>query len=228
MTDLLNSLQSFQLRWLDKQRDALMTSLAALDGVRADTVQAMAAVPRELFVHKAFTARSYEDCALPIACGQTISQPRTVALMTSLLQPRVGRRMLEIGTGSGYQAAVLAALGCSVTTVERHEQLATQASDLLAALGLEADVRWGDGTGGLPHEGPWDGIIVTAGAPVVPSELTGQLSVGGRLVIPVGSRAEQELICIERISEDTFRHSVNGVFRFVPLIGAVGWQEGTL
>jgi len=190
----------------------------------------MGGLPREIFVPGTSTAAAYDDRALPIEAGQTISQPYIVARMSELLRVKPGDRVLEIGTGSGYQAAVLALLGARVVSIERHSDLAARARDHLAALGIDGvEVRVGDGSQGDAAGAPWDGIIVTAGAPSVPDELRDQLAIGARLVIPVGPRAEQELIVVERIGETEWRETSDGAVMFVPLVGEGGWdssQEG--
>jgi protein-L-isoaspartate(D-aspartate) O-methyltransferase len=195
-------------------------------GIRDPRVlAAMATVPREEFVPVGLGDLAYADEALPIEHDQTISQPLMVAVMTELLAPGPGDRVLEVGTGSGYQAAVLATMGCSVTTVERVPELATTARARLARLGYgdRVDVRVGDGSTGLPGEAPWPFILVAAAAPDVPPALTDQLADGGRLVIPVGRRYEQVLVLVER-DGTTLRTTNHGGCVFVPLIGEGGWR----
>ena len=196
-------------------------------GIRDRRVlDAMATIPREAFVPHTPAPVAYDDRALPIERGQTISQPYIVARMTELLGVEPGDRVLEIGTGSGYQAAVLARLGARVVSIERHEALARGAITTLAALGVEGvEVRVGDGSVGDPEGAPWDGIIVTAAAPSIPEALREQLAIGGRLVIPVGTRREQELITVERRTETDWRETSDGAVVFVPLVGEAGWQE---
>lgn len=187
-------------------------------------LEVMATLPREAFVPGASIRSAYDDRALPIADGQTISQPYIVARMTELLAVEPGDRVLEIGTGSGYQSAVLARLGARVTSIERHDDLAAAARARLAALGIRGvEVRVGDGSRGDAAGAPWDGIIVTAGAPSIPEELRDQLAVGARLVIPVGPRAEQELIVVERRAVAEWREWSDGAVVFVPLVGEGGW-----
>ena len=196
-------------------------------GIRDETVLgAMAALPRENFVRADMVARSYSDDALPIASGQTISQPYMVARMTELLEPRPGMRILEIGTGSGYQAAVLAQLGCSVVSVERHEELAGAARIRLDELGLGGQVKIvvGDGSVGRPEDAPFSGIVVTAAAPAIPAALPGQLADGGRLVVPVGARRGQELVLVVRRGDAFETHDCGGCV-FVPLVGEQGFSE---
>jgi protein-L-isoaspartate(D-aspartate) O-methyltransferase len=186
---------------------------------------AMSMVPREAFLDERQRDYAYADEALPIESGQTISQPYVVARMTELLAPRPGDRILEIGTGSGYQAAVLATMGARVTTIERHPKLAEQARERLARLAPagSVEVRVGDGTLGAPDGAPWDGIIVTAAAPAVPDSLRDQLADGARLVIPVGSRTRQELLVVTRNGNDWIEQP-DGAVVFVPLIGDEGFK----
>jgi protein-L-isoaspartate(D-aspartate) O-methyltransferase len=187
---------------------------------------AMATVPRELFVDERQRDFAYADEALPIDSGQTISQPYVVARMTQLLATREGDRILEVGTGSGYQAAVLATLGCRVTSIERHADLAGQARERLTRAGLadQVEIRVGDGTLGAPDGAPWDGIVVTAAAPAVPTTLREQLGDGARLVIPVGTRTRQDLLVITRHGNEWVEQT-DGAVIFVPLIGDEGFER---
>ena len=196
-------------------------------GIRDRRVlEAMAAVPRELFVPNVPSSFAYDDRALPIDSGQTISQPYIVARMTELLQVEAGDRILEIGTGSGYQAAILARLGAEVTTIERHTDLAEQARDRLRALDVVGvDVRVGDGSRGAPDGAPWDGIVVTAAAPAIPDALREQLAIGARLVIPVGPRYQQDLLVVERRGRADWDERSDGAVVFVPLVGEGGFRE---
>ncbi len=189
-------------------------------------LDAMATVPRERFVAATEQRHAYADEALPIDAGQTISQPYMVARMTELLATRPGDRILEIGTGSGYQAAVLATLGCRVTTIERHEELASTARQRLDELGLgdAVEIRVGDGSLGAPDGAPWDGIVVTAAAPGIPEALRDQLADGARLVIPVGPRDRQVLTVVERRGDDWIERP-EGACVFVPLVGAGGFAD---
>jgi protein-L-isoaspartate(D-aspartate) O-methyltransferase len=187
-------------------------------------LDAMESIPRELFVGTVQRPWAYADEALPIAAGQTISQPYMVARMTELLAPKPGDLVLEVGTGSGYQAAVLAWLGARVISIERHEELANAARSRLEAMkvGGLVEVRVGDGTRGAPDRAPFAGIIVTAGAPSIPTSLREQLADGGRLVIPVGPRDRQELFLVIR-DGDEWREIDDGPCVFVPLVGEEGW-----
>jgi protein-L-isoaspartate(D-aspartate) O-methyltransferase len=185
----------------------------------------MEQLPREEFVQPSMKVRAYEDTALPIDDKQTISQPYTVAFMTQALSITPGMKVLEIGTGSGYQAAVLAVMGAKVVTIERHPRLSQQARSLLQQLGLDVNCRIGDGTIGYREGGPYDAIIVTAGAPDVPETLARQLAVGGKLVVPVGTSDEQTLYRVTRTGEEDWKAEDLGPFKFVPLIGVEGWDE---
>ena len=196
-------------------------------GIRDQRVlEAMRSVPREAFVPERWRASAYEDSPLPIAAEQTISQPYIVAYMTEALDLEGGEKVLEIGAGSGYAAAVLAHMASQVYTVERIGELAEQARTTLQALGYDqVVVVEGDGSQGLPAHAPYDAIIVAAGAPAVPESLKTQLKLGGRLVIPVGQQPdEQELLRITRTSETEYEIEPIAGVRFVPLIGEEGWQ----
>ena len=202
----------------DARETGRLTGLAEID---APVLDAMRTVPREAFVPEAEAAWAYENRPLPIGNGQTISQPFIVALMTALLDVGPGARILEVGTGCGYQTAILCALGARVYSVEIVESLATAAAARLAALGyVQATVRAGDGHAGWPAEAPFDGIIVTAAAPSVPPALAAQLKPGGNLVIPVGpAGATQSLQRIEKHADGTRVAETVLPVAFVPLTG---------
>lgn len=198
-------------------------------GIRNEAIlRAMAEVPRESFVPAEMAVHAYDDGPLPIGEGQTISQPWIVAAMIQMIEPQATDRVLEVGAGSGYAAAVLSKIVAEVVTIERLPALAAGARERLAALGYDnVTVVEGDGSRGHPPRAPYDAILVAAGAPTVPETLTRQLSIGGRLVIPVGqSRAHQELVRVRRTDDNSFETERLDSVRFVPLIGEEGWREG--
>jgi protein-L-isoaspartate(D-aspartate) O-methyltransferase len=188
-------------------------------GIRDERVlEAIGKIPRHLFMDSGFITFSYKDQAFPIGEGQTISQPYTVAFQTQLLAIHPHDRVLEIGTGSGYQTAVLLELGASVYTIERQRKLFLKAQENLSALGYKPQFFYGDGYQGKPTYGPFDKILVTAAAADVPPVLKEQLKVGGIMVIPVGDRNTQKMIRIVRKTEADFETSEHGTFAFVPLL----------
>ena len=209
-------------------REAMVRDQLVGRGIRDELVlDAMRKVPRERFVPEMERAFAYNDGPLPIGAGQTISQPYIVALMTEALQLKGGERVLEIGTGSGYAAAILAEIAGEVFSVERVKELADRAADTLRDQGyVNAHVRHGDGTLGWAERAPYDAIVVTAGGPKVPESLRQQLAVGGRLVMPVGTNPQfQSLVQVVRISDDRFDSTDLGAVRFVALVGKEGWRE---
>ena len=181
-------------------------------------LDAIGRVPRHLFMDSGFINFSYKDSAFPIGSGQTISQPYTVAFQSWLLELKPHEKVLEIGTGSGYQAAVLFELGARVYTIERQRSLYIQAQQLLNQLGYKMNFFYGDGYAGLPAYAPFDKILVTAGAGEIPEALVQQLKVGGRMVIPVGNNEQQEMILVEKTSETETEVSKHGAFAFVPFL----------
>lgn len=188
-------------------------------------IETLLKVPRHLFVQEAMAAQAYSDGPLPIGEKQTISQPYMVALMTEQLELTGNEHVLEIGTGSGYQTAILASLARRVWTIERIRPLAMQARKVLDSLHLlNVNIKVGDGTLGWAEEGPFDAILVTAGAPAVPETLAAQLAPGGRLVIPVGNESTQTLLRIRKLQDGTIQQESSVGCRFVPLIGQQGWQ----
>lgn len=212
---------------LARERAAMVETQLRLRGIRDERVlAAMGNVPRERFVPEFDRSQAYADGALPIDAGQSISQPYMVARMTELLAVRPGDRVLEIGTGSGYQAAILANLGARVLSFERHAELAAEARRRLELLGFAdaVEIRVADGSLGDPTASAFDGIVVTAAAPSIPGALLEQLAEGGRLVIPVGSRDRQQLVVATRHGDDWDQRS-DGECVFVPLVGAGGWPE---
>ena len=214
----------------EQARREMVERQLARRGIRDPRVlDAMARVPREAFLPPALAPYAYDDRALPIDCGQTISQPYVVALMIEALHLDPEARVLEVGAGSGYAAAVLATLAAEVYAIERHPDLAEEASGRLARLGYDnVVVRVGDGTLGWPEAAPFEGILVSAAAPEAPPSLLAQLMVGGRMVIPIGDAAfGQEVTRITKEDDgDVTREALGGV-RFVPLLGAEGWDAST-
>jgi len=195
-----------------------------VDGLRIKGIKdervlaAIARVPRHLFMDSGFIQFAYKDQAFPIGSGQTISQPYTVAFQTMLLQPEPNEKILEVGTGSGYQAAVLLEMGASVYTIERQRELYLKVQQLLPELGYYPKFFYGDGYKGLPTYGPFDKIIVTAGAPVIPKDLLQQLRMGGRMVIPLGPSEKQEMNVVIRTGDEEFMKELHGTFIFVPML----------
>jgi len=188
-------------------------------GINQEPVlNAMLKIPRHLFMAAGFEERAYQDNAFPIAAGQTISQPYTVAFQTSLLNIKPGDKVLEIGTGSGYQAAVIAELGAKLYTLERQKELFKSAQVILKELGYFPYCYFKDGYEGLPTYGPFDKILVTAGAPEMPASLANQLKIGGILVAPIGPTDVQEMIKLTRLSETEFESKNYGAFSFVPML----------
>jgi len=197
----------------------------ASKGIKSRAVlEAIGKVPRHFFFEKIFDSHAYEDKAFPIGEGQTISQPYTVAFQTELLQVKPGNKILEVGTGSGYQATILLELGAKVFTIEYQKKLFEKTTKFLPSMGYKANFYQGDGSKGLQEKAPYDGILVTAGAPTVPEELIKQLKVGGRLVIPVGDNKKQKMVLIHKVSRTKLTKEAFDHFSFVPLLGEKGWQ----
>lgn len=194
-------------------------------GIRSNKVlDAINEVPRHFFFEKSFEDKAYIDHAFPIDDNQTISQPFTVAFQTQLLDIQPNDKVLEIGTGSGYQAAILNNMGADVYTIERHEGLYRQAVDQFKKLNLAINCYWGDGSLGLAQKAPFDKIIVTAAAPEWASSLQNQLKVGGKLVLPLGNKTVQKMVLISRDDEHNYSRKAHGDFKFVPLLGKNGWK----
>lgn len=209
-----------------------LTDLLKSKGIHNEAVlNAILKLPRHYFLPLEFDQHAYEDKAFPIGEGQTISQPYTVAYQTQLLNIQANDKVLEIGTGSGYQGAVLALCGAQVYSIERHQALSDQALKTLAlvnqdfGLGIHLNTFVGDGTKGLPEHGPYNKIIVTAGAPSIPKALANQLAIGGIMVIPVGQDNQAlKMVKLTKLDATQFKTEVLDQFSFVPLIGQNGWQ----
>jgi protein-L-isoaspartate(D-aspartate) O-methyltransferase len=195
-----------------------------VDGIRIKGIKdekilaAIGKVPRHLFMDSSFIQFAYKDQAFPIGAGQTISQPYTVAIQTQLLQVERYDKILEVGTGSGYQAAVLLEMGATVYTIERQRELYLKTQSLLPQIGYHPKFFFGDGYKGLPTYGPFDKIIITAGAPSIPEELLAQLKVGGRMIIPMGPREKQTMYVVVKTSETEYYKESHGTFVFVPML----------
>ena len=205
-----------------------MAQRLAAQGIRDQRVlEAIATIPRHLFVRENLRSQAYSDRALPLTGAQTISQPWVVARMTELLSPEKSHTVLEIGTGSGYQTAVLALLARRVYSLEILSDLARQAARRLAGLGLDnVKVQAFDGSRGWDEAAPYDRILVTAGAPAAPEPLRRQLVEGGRLVLPEGDQESQRIVVYRKLKGGGFRHRIDDSVRFVPLRGRHGWNEG--
>ncbi len=186
-------------------------------------LEAIGRVPRHFFFDETFWNQAYKDIAFPIGEGQTISQPYTVAYQTQLLHVNEGDKVLEIGTGSGYQTCILLELGAKVYTIERQEKLFLRAKLFLSKMGYAAEFFCGDGSKGIPAHAPYDKILVTAGAPFVPDVMLKQLKIGGTMVIPVGDEKTQKMITVIRVSETDYERIELDTFRFVPLVGDQAW-----
>ncbi len=188
-------------------------------GIKDETVlNAISKIPRHLFMDNAFVHFAYEDKAFPIGAGQTISQPFTVALQTELLEVKPYEKVLEIGTGSGYQAAVLADMETKVFTIERKKNLFDKTKEFLPKIGYKCQFFYGDGYKGLAKFSPYDKIIITCGAPKIPKDLISQLKIGGKLVAPIGSDDIQEMHLVEKVSEAKNKITTHGNFSFVPML----------
>jgi protein-L-isoaspartate(D-aspartate) O-methyltransferase len=214
-------------QYFEKQRLRMVEEQIDRRGIHGQLVlSAFRSVPRHMFVPESLQSRAYNDGPLPIGDGQTISQPYIVALMTSVAKVDADSTVLEIGTGSGYQAAVLSKIVKQVYSIERIPALGLRAEGILSELGyLNVKVKIGDGTLGWPENGPFDAILVTAGAPVIPESLKHQLKTGGNLVIPVGDELSQTLVCLTKTAKGDFDTASIEFVRFVPLIGKEGWHK---
>lgn len=217
---------SKKMNQLFEARNKMVSEQLVKRGVKNPAVlKAMKKVERHLFVEKKYWPKAYDDMPLQISCSQTISQPYMVALMTELIEPDKAKRVLEIGTGSGYQTSILAETCHQVYSIERHQELADKSFQLLKKLGYKnVHIKTDDGTFGWPSEALFDAIVVTAGAPEVPEHLVNQLKDNGRMVIPVGSSYQQDLLLILKRSDSYISKTICGCI-FVPLIGKKGWVE---
>jgi protein-L-isoaspartate(D-aspartate) O-methyltransferase len=209
-------IDSYKHKGLRKQLVETIRKKGIMD---INVLNAIENVPRHFFFDSSFLNFAYEDKAFPIGAGQTISQPYTVAFQTELLEIRKGDKVLEVGTGSGYQACILAEMGARVYSVERQKSLYSTAMKFIPSIGYIVKLFYGDGYKGLPAFAPFDKIIVTAGAPYIPDALVEQLKPGGILVIPVGAGDVQIMTTVTRISESEYKKREHGTFRFVPLLG---------
>lgn len=206
---------SFKYKGMRRQ---LITELAAKGIEDQRVLNAFDVIPRHYFLDNAFAEQAYTNMAFQIGAGQTISHPYTVAFQTQLLHIKKGDKILEIGSGSGFQTCVLCEMGAKVFSIERHKELHLKAKNIVSQLGYTARLSFGDGYKGLPTFAPFDKIIITCGAPEIPLELVKQLKVGGIMVIPVGAGEQQMMKLIEKVSEDDFTEEDLGVFSFVPML----------
>jgi protein-L-isoaspartate(D-aspartate) O-methyltransferase len=190
----------------------------------ADVLKAIESVPRHLFLNSSFIERAYEDIAFPIGAGQTISRPHTVAFQTELLELKKGEKVLEIGTGSGFQTSILLEMGAKVYTIERQKSLYETTKTFLPTIGYNPKFFYGDGYKGLPAFAPFDKIIITAGAPTIPEALLEQLKIGGIMVIPLGD-AVQVMTLIKKVANKKFEKTEFGEFKFVPLLENKEWGD---
>lgn len=211
--------------YLHKGKRKALVRLLREKGIQSERVlDAIYQLPRHFFFDSALISHAYEDKAFPIGEGQTISQPYTVAFQTELLDIKSGDKVLEIGTGSGYQGTILRLLGAEVFTIEYQKKLYEGTKRFLARIGVELHLFFGDGSQGLPEHAPYDKILVTAGAPVIPNALIKQLKIGGILVIPVGDRSTQKMLKLTKKSATQVEKEEFDNFAFVPLLGKDGWK----
>lgn len=205
-----------QTKYIER-RHRIMNQIARRANIDDKVIEAMKRVPRQLFIELRLREMAYDDKPLPIAAGQTISQIYTVAMQTNLLKLQEGASVLEIGTGCGYQTAVLCEMGYIVYSIERHEELHHVAQQNLDKLGYNALLVYGDGFEGLPQYAPFDGILITCGAPHIPEELIKQLAMMGKMVAPIG-KVLQEMMVIQKISDQKRKITKEGAYRFVPML----------
>ncbi|MEI6489317.1 MAG: protein-L-isoaspartate(D-aspartate) O-methyltransferase [Bacteroidota bacterium] len=214
-------LDTYRHKGLRRQLAILLKTKGIKD---TEVLKAIEKVPRHLFLDNTFIERAYEDIAFPIGAGQTISRPHTVAFQTELLQLKRGEKVLEIGTGCGYQTTILLEMGAKVYTIERQKELYDKTIKFLPSIGYSARFVYGDGYKGLTAYAPFDKIIITAGAPMIPNDLLLQLKVGGRMVIPIGDKV-QIMTLMEKKSEKHFEKTEFGEFKFVPLLERKEWGD---
>ena len=204
-------------------RNKLVKKLALKGIADSRVLEAIGKVPRHVFFDEALLGHAYEDKAFPIGEGQTISQPYTVAFQTEKLEVKPGDKVLEIGTGSGYQAAILVEMGAKVYTIEYNRKLYEKTKEFLPLMGYRPYFFFGDGSKGMPAKAPYDKILVTAGAPIIPDALIDQLAEGGILIIPVGDREKQKMVKIKKTKGKLLKEEFD-YFAFVPLLGEQGWK----
>lgn len=225
---MINFVFHMPYKFIDNYREQgarkVLVDLLRKKGIEDEEVlKAIGKVPRHFFFDETFWKQAYRDIAFPIGEGQTISQPYTVAYQSQLLHIYKGNKVLEIGTGCGYQSCILMELGAKVYTIERQEKLFERTIQVLPYMGYKPEFILGDGSKGVPEYAPYDKIIVTAGAPTVPEELLKQLKIGGLLVIPVGNEETQKMVTVLKVAENDYEKVVLDTFRFVPLIGDKAW-----
>ncbi len=204
-------------------RNKLVKKMALKGIADSRVLEAIGKVPRHVFFDEALLGHAYEDKAFPIGEGQTISQPYTVAFQTEKLEIKPGEKVLEIGTGSGYQAAILVEMGAKVYTIEYNRKLYEKTKEFLPLMGYKPYFFFGDGSKGIPAKAPYDKILVTAGAPIIPDALIDQLAEGGILIIPVGDREKQKMVKIRKAKGKLIKEEFD-YFAFVPLLGEQGWK----
>lgn len=212
---------TYRHKGLRRQLSVLLKEKGIID---AGVLKAIEAVPRHLFLNSSFIDHAYEDKAFPIGAGQTISRPHTVAFQSELLELKKGEKVLEIGTGSGYQTCVLLEMGVKVFTIERQKELFDKTKLFLPSIGYNPKFYYGDGYKGLPVFAPFDKILITAGAPLIPQALIEQLKVGGRMVIPIGETI-QTMTLIKKLSDKSLEKTEFGEFKFVPLLENKEWGD---
>ena len=218
---MVSMIDTYRHKGLRRQLSVLLKEKGILD---PDVLKAIEVIPRHLFLNSSFIERAYEDIAFPIGAGQTISRPHTVAFQSELLELKKGEKVLEIGTGSGYQTCVLLEMGAKVFTIERQKELFDKTKKFLPSIGYDPKFYYGDGYKGLPIFAPFDKIIITAGAPEIPKALLEQLKLGGKMVIPLGDKV-QIMTLIEKVGEKRFETTEYGEFKFVPLLENKEWGD---